>query len=143
MLVGPPVERSVLAAAGGGQPGDPDPPVTAAGLDPDQPGGLERAQQPAQIAGIEPQARAQLTHLATIEPDLPQQPGFAERPVATEEAVAERPNAFGHYSVEPADLLDSRVRHSLTLVSKPPGVNLDRAVPITCPERRPASHGSL
>ena len=51
----------------------------------DEPGGLERAQQPAQVARVEVEPRAQLPQLAALGADLPQQPRLAERAVASEE----------------------------------------------------------
>jgi len=128
-LVGALVEQGALGAAGGRQAGNPNPPVAPARRQLDQPGGLERAQQPAQIPRVQPQARPQEPHLAAVEPDLPQQPRLAERPLEVEEVVVERPDALGDRPVEAADLLDHRLGHSLTLVSNSGEVNAIQPVP--------------
>src|SRR5450432_3261431 len=80
-------------------------------------------QQPAQIPRVKTQARAQQPYFAAVEADLPQQPGLAQRPLASQKMIVEGPYALGHDAVEATDFINHRVRHSLTLVSKLPIVN--------------------
>ena len=127
MLVCALVERGALGATGRRETRDANPPVASARRQLDQPGALERVQQPAQIARVEPQPRAQPAHLAILDPDLPQQPRLAEGPLEAEEVVAERTDALRDRAIEAADLIDHRLRHSLTLVSKPRAVNGPRS----------------
>ena len=82
----------------------------------DQPGGLERAQQPAEVARVEPEPRPQRAHLRAVRTDLPQHPRLAERAVARQEVIVERADALRHGAVEAADLLDLLRGHYLTLV---------------------------
>ncbi len=82
----------------------------------DQPLGGKRAQQAAQIAGIEVERGAQAPRVGAGEADLEQQPRLAERPAAAEIALVERADAAGDEAIEAADLLDRSVGHSLTLV---------------------------
>jgi len=86
-LVGAPVERGAFPAAGACEPRHSDASVGGVRRHLDQTSGLERSQQPAQIARVEPQTGAQQTHLAPAEADLPQQPRLPERPRTTEEPV--------------------------------------------------------
>jgi hypothetical protein len=95
VLVGALVQRGTLGAAAGAEVRDSNAPVANARCHRNQPGGLERAQKPAQVAGVEPQPRAQQTHFAAVESDLPQQAGLAERSFAFEEAVVQRADALG------------------------------------------------
>ena len=115
-LVAAPVELGQLREARGREPRVADAAVVRAGVDGDHPVALERAQQPAEVARVEPQAGAQRAHLAAVRPDLPQHARLAERPVAGEEVIVERADALGHRPVEAADLLDHGVGHCLTLV---------------------------
>ena len=98
-------------------------------LDDDEPVGLERAKQPAEVAGIELEERPQADDVAATGPDLPEHPGLAERPVPREEAVLERPDALGHEPVEAPDLfhvgLGNRVQRSLILVRDRPFLSSD------------------
>ena len=71
--------------------------------DRDQALGLEPAQQPAEIAGVEVQARAQRTHVGAVA-DLPQHPRRSQRPPAREKRVLERADALRDRAVERADL---------------------------------------
>jgi hypothetical protein len=82
-----------------------------------EPGGFERAQQSAQIAGVEPHPGAQQTQLAAVGSDLPKQARLAKRPFASEEVVVERTDPLRDGAVEAADLLDHCLQHSPTLVS--------------------------
>jgi hypothetical protein len=122
-VVGALVERATLGPAGRGEPRDADPPVALAGRHRHEPVGFERAEQPAQIAGVEPQTRPQQPHFAPVAPDLPQQPRLAQRPLEAQETVVERPHPLRDRAVEPADLLDHRLGHSLTIVSESCGRN--------------------
>ncbi len=87
-------------------------------LDDDQPVGLERTQEPAEVAGIECEQRTQAYDVAALGPDLPEHACLAERPVPREEVVLERPDALGHEPVEAADSGDG-VHRSLILVRDP------------------------
>ena len=88
--------------------------------DDDEPVGLERPQQPAEIAGIEPEQRPQAHDIAALRPDLPEHARLAERPVSREEVVVERADTLGHEPVEAADLghlrWGNRAHRSLILV---------------------------
>ena len=76
--------------------------------DRDEPVGLQPAQQPAQVARVEPQAAAQLAHLAARRADLPQHARRAERAAEAEEPGLERAGALGDGAVEAADARDRR-----------------------------------
>ena len=120
-LVAAPVEQLALGAARGGEAHGAHAPVARRGLDRDEPGVAEAAQQAAEVARVQPQPRAQRAHVGAAVADLPQDPRLAERPVAREVAVVERADALGHRPVEPADLGD--LVHSLTLVRDRPHFN--------------------
>ena len=111
-----PLVGGELGAALGGQRDAPDPRVALPPDDFDQPLGGKRAQQAAQIAGIEAERAAQAARVGAGEADLEDQPRLAERPAAAEIALVERADPAGDKAVEAADLLDSSVGHSLTLV---------------------------
>ena len=72
----------------------------------DQPLGGKRAQQAAQIAGIEAERGAQAARVGAGKADLEDQPRLAERPAAAEIALIERADAARDEAVEAADLLD-------------------------------------
>ena len=114
------VRQSVIGgefgAALDGQRHAPDPCVSPAPGDFDQPLCGQRAQQAAQIAGIEPERGAQTAHFRAGEAGLEDQPRLAERPAAAEIAVVEGADAARDKPIEAADLLDRGVGHSLTLV---------------------------
>ena len=76
---------------------------------------FERAQQPAQIAGIEPETVAQFLQVRAPGAGLENEPRLGERPAAAQVAVRQRADALRHEAVEPANLLDLSI-HSLTLV---------------------------
>ena len=76
-----------------------------------QPGRLERAQQPAQVAGVDAEPGAEHADVAALLADLPEHARLAERPVAGEEAVVERADALGDEAVEAAELLHHLVVH--------------------------------
>ena len=81
-----------------------------------QAGRFERAEQPAHVARVEAETRSQRPHLVALGADLPKQPRLAQRPVAREESVVQRPDALGDGPVEAADLVHHRVVHCLILV---------------------------
>ena len=83
-----------------------------AGRHGDQPGGLERAQQPAEVARVQPEPRPQRAHLRAVRADLPQHPRLAERAVTRQEVIVQRADALRHGAVEAADLLDLLRGHS-------------------------------
>ena len=115
-LVAPPVDDLALGEPGRREPRRPRSAVAHARHDFDQPGRLERAEQPAGVPGVETEPRTQSAHLAALLPDLPEHPRLPERPAAGEVAVVERPDPLGHGTVEAADLRDHRLVHSLILV---------------------------
>ncbi len=110
-LVAALVEQVAFPAAPRREPGRPDPSVVRAGPDRDQAGGLERPQQAAEVPGVEAEPGSQPADVATVGPDLPQDPRGAERPVAGEVVVVQGADALGHRPVEPAHPLDRRVLH--------------------------------
>jgi hypothetical protein len=115
-LVAAPVEGRPLGDALGGEPGQPHAPVERVGLDRDQGVGLERAQQPAEIARVEAEVGAQRAYVPPLRPDLPEHARGAERPPASEELVLEGTDPLRDGAVEPAHLRHHRRVHSLTLV---------------------------
>jgi hypothetical protein len=115
-LVAPVVEQRPLPHAGACETGNPNPRVRRARLHPHHPRRLERAEQPAGVAGVQVEAVAERPYLAALGADLPEHPGLAERPVAGEEAVTQRTDSLGYGPVEAPHLLDARRVHSLTLV---------------------------
>src|SRR5581483_4684947 len=120
-LVAAAIEQPPLRQAGTREARDPDAAIGGARRDPHQAVVLQGAQQAADITRVELEAASQLAHLAAIRSDLPEEARLAERPVAGEEAVAERAHALCDHAVEAPDVGDLRaVEHSLTLVSKPP-----------------------
>ena len=89
---------------------------SVAGLDRDEPGGLEGAEQAAEVARVEAEPGPQAPHVAAGGTDLPQQARLAQRPVPGEVVVLERADPLRDEPVEAAHLADSRVEHSLILV---------------------------
>ena len=85
-LVGEPVKYGSLGHAAGGEASRPHPPVGLAPLDDDKPVALERAQQPAEIAGVQVKPRPEQPDIAAVVADLPQQARLPERPAAGQEA---------------------------------------------------------
>ncbi len=104
-------ECGVLAHAGTGEAHNAGSTVRGARRNLDEPRHLERRQQTAQVTGVQTEPCAEASYLAATEPDLPQDACLSKRPVATEEAIVERPDPFGHHPVEPADLLHHCVGH--------------------------------
>jgi len=99
-----------------GQASDAAPAVLLGRPDRDHAVGLKRPQQPAEIAGVEPQPGAQVAYLAALRADLPQDARLSERPTAAEESLVERAGALGDRAVEAADVGDELRVDSLTLV---------------------------
>ena len=110
------VEQRPLREPGGREPRGPHAAIAVALVDGHHPVGLERAQQAAGVAGVEPEPAAQRAHLAPVRPDLPQHARLGERAVAREIVIVERPDALRDGPVEAADLLDHLIGHYLTLV---------------------------
>jgi hypothetical protein len=115
-IVAAAVELLALRDPGRRQLRPPHPGVRGARHHADQPVALERAQQPARVPGVEPEARAQRPHLAPVPPDLPQQPRLGHRAVPREEPIVQRPDPLGDRPVEAPHPLHHDVIHSLTLV---------------------------
>ena len=118
-VVGEPVELGLLGSPAPGQARGPDTPVRLARLDPDQFVPLQGPQQSAQVAGVQVEPLPQPPYVAALGRDLPQQPCLPERPVAGQERVIQRADPLRDGPVEPPDLLDHRLIHSLTLVREP------------------------
>src|SRR5262249_53256642 len=114
------IELRALGAPRGGQADAADPSVRAARLDGGEAPALERPEQPADVAGVEGGARAQLADVRTLGADLPEEPGFAEGPAPAEEAVVERADPVGDGPVEAAHASDGGGIHCLTLVRELP-----------------------
>ena len=116
-LVGAPLQHAALGEPRRGEPRDADPAVALAGLERHQAGGLQAAEQAAEVAGVELELLAQRADLVPVVPDLPQHAGRAERTSPCEEVVVERAHPLRDDPVEPPHLGDHRGIHSLTLVS--------------------------
>lgn len=86
------------------------------GGDLDHAGGLQRAQQPAQVPRVQPEAGPQASHLAALTTDFPQQPGLAERAPAAQEPIVQCPDLLGDNTVEAPDLIHHGIAHLLTVV---------------------------
>ena len=110
------VEHGPLGRAGGGEAGGTHPLVVFAGAHLDQTVALERAQQPAQVAGVQIEPGSQRADLAAGITDLPEHTCLSERTVAGEVAVVEGADALGDDPVEAAHPIDRRPIHSLTIV---------------------------
>ena len=116
-LVAAPVEHLPLGEPGRREPGGADPPVGRARARPlTSPRRLERAQQAAEVAGVDAEPRAQHADVAAVLADLPQHARLAERAVPGEEAIVERADPLRDEAVEAPHLGDGLVVHSLILV---------------------------
>ena len=113
--VAAPVEQGALGPTGLGQLRGAHPLVVVAGADGDQPVGLQGAQEPAQVAGVEVEAGAQPPHVRPLT-DLPQHARLAERAVTGQVLVVERADPLRDGAVEAPDPADGGIVHSLTLV---------------------------
>src|SRR5262249_18168731 len=71
-----------------------------AGPNGNEPGTLQRAQEPAQVPRVESETRPQPPHLAPVLADLPQHPRLSKGPVSGEVMVVQGADAFAHGSVE-------------------------------------------
>ena len=103
-LVGDAVELGHLGAARGRERQALGAPV-GTGLPGDEAVTLERSQQPRDVAGVEPEPRADVARRRALCADLEQDARLAERPVA-EVAVVERADLAGDEPVEAADCGD-------------------------------------
>src|SRR5262249_19063241 len=74
---------------------------------------LQRTKQAAEVAGVEREARAKLSHVTPLGPYLPENARLSQRPVAREVAIVERPDTLGDEPVEAADPADMDVRVGL------------------------------
>src|SRR4051794_287597 len=99
-----------------GQGQAPASPIVGAALHADEILALERPQEPAGIAGVEPEPLAQLPEIGAPRADLIEDPRLAERAAAVKIAVLEGADALRDDAVEAADLLNLVWSHSLTLV---------------------------
>src|SRR5262249_51231241 len=107
---------AALHLAAPGEPCRAYPPVELARDDPDQSVPFERAQEAAEVAGIQPEPAPEATDVAALGADLPQHARFAERALAREIVVVERSDALGDEPVEAAHPAHRGVGHSLILV---------------------------
>src|SRR5262249_8392137 len=110
------VEELALRRARGRQPRRPDAPVLQARLDHDEPRRLERAEGAADVARVEAEPGAEQPHVAAVPPELPEEPGRAQRAVAREVTVVEGADALRDEPVEAAHLADRARIDSLILV---------------------------
>ena len=110
------LELIPLAFASRGQRRPAHPSIGKVGADDDESLRLERAQEPAEIAGIVAEARSEIADVRAVAADLPEEAGLAERPPAPEEPVAESAGSLRRHAVEPAHLCDLRRIHCLTRV---------------------------
>src|SRR5207248_995642 len=81
-VIGEPVELCALAAPLRCELRDPNPAVVSALVHDRQSLRFERAEQAAEVAGVESETMPQIAHLAAERTDLPQEPRLAERPVS-------------------------------------------------------------
>ena len=105
----PPVRR---------QPGAAHAAVGAAGSTTTSRSRLQRAQQPARVAGVEAQPPAQVAHVGAVGADLPQQARLAQRPAAVEVALVQGAHPLRDGAVEAAHARDRLDVHCLTLVKE-------------------------
>ncbi len=119
-VVGEPVQRGDLLAAGRREDHVTHASIAGGVTGADQAFGFERPEQPAQVAGVEAEPRAQRSDFATFAADLEEQAGGPERPGTAEEMSVECTDLAGHRAIEASDPSDPL--HSLTLVrDRPPG----------------------
>src|SRR5436309_3423968 len=116
-LVGGLVHRLDLPQPGLGQPSLPDPPVRGSRAELDETLLLEGSDQTADVAGIEPEALAQVAEIGSVQADLVQQTRLSQGAVAPEEMVVQSPGALRDEPVEAADLGNLFGQHSLTIVN--------------------------
>ena len=109
--VAPGVEQLPLGPSPRRQADGPDTAVGGPHADADQPVRLERAQQPAEVAGVQAEPGAQRPDVAAVRTDLPQHTGGAERPVPGQVALVERADALRDGPVEPPHPGDGGVLH--------------------------------
>src|SRR4051812_36499523 len=88
-LVAQPSQQLPLGKPGTRQPGRPHPLVVGIRANRDEARSLERAEEAAEVARVEPELRPQRTHIAAVRADLPQDARLAERPRPREVVVVE------------------------------------------------------
>ena len=81
-----------------------------------QPLPFQRAQEPAQIPGIETKARAKSLHVDAVGANFEKNARFAQRSVTAEIAVVEGADGLADGAVEAPDFRYARVKRYLTLV---------------------------
>jgi hypothetical protein len=115
---GPLVEHRVRRAPGRRQPDDLPPRVGARALPADQPVGLEAAQDPAQVSGVDIQFAPQPGHLHRVPlRQLEDDPRLGERVRRVQQTAAQHPDHVGIEAVEVphgGDEIPGR-RHASTL----------------------------
>ena len=104
-LVAGSVEQGALGSARFAEPRDADTPVVVTRLDDDHPLGLEHAEEPTHVSGIEVESRTQRFDVETADPDLPQDPRCAEPTTARQVPVAQNPDPLSHRTVEASHML--------------------------------------
>ncbi len=97
------IQARALVAAGGGEPGGAHAPVVLVGGDGHEPFGLQRTQQPAQVARVQPEPCPQRADVGRLL-DLPQHARGTQRPAVREVLVLERADPLGDRAVERANL---------------------------------------
>ena len=102
----------MFRAALGGERHEPAPSVVAIAFDCDQPLVLERLEQSADIARIQPEPLAQRAYVASDRADLEKKARLAERPAAAEIALVQRAGAQRDCAVEAAHLFQERSIHN-------------------------------
>ena len=110
------VQHGSLGTAGSRESRHANSMVGGVPLDGDHACRLERAQQAADIPGVQPELRPKRADISLAVPEFPEEPRLAERPVACQEAIVESADTLRDDAVEAAHLRDHRVIHSLTVV---------------------------
>ena len=116
-LVAQPIEQRPLGPTRVREPCGANAPVVRVLLDQGQAGLLERAQDPAEVPGVEVEKAPERPHLCGLGADLPEHSCFAERPLARHELIVEGADALGDGAVKPSDRGDCCLVHRLTPVS--------------------------
>ena len=98
------VHLAELAPAGGREPGRSHPPIRRCPGRSDEALRLEGLDQPGDVGRIETEPPAEVPEIGAVGADLEEQPRLAERAVAPQKVIVQRPDALGDEAVEPADL---------------------------------------
>ena len=110
-LVGPSVEFVPFAPTAGRQASDATASVRRVVVEFDETVALQSAEQPTEIAGVDPEAASEIVHGHIAESDFEEQPVDGERAAGVEERLVEDTDAWREGPVEPAQRRDGVVDH--------------------------------